>query len=176
MPRAGSSSCSPRFAATARLSTPSPAGTALADRIRRQPRSVVLFDESEKADDAAFDLLLGVLGEGRLTDAFGRLVDFRMSLIVMTTNLGAADPRPAGFSSDPAAPADPSGAIKNFFRPELLGRLDAVIAFRPLPPPALAAIVDLALGKLRARPGFVARSLRLELSPRARARHAGLGP
>jgi len=98
-----------------------------------------------------------------------------MSLIVMTTNLGAADPRPAGFSSDPDAPADPSGAIKNFFRPELLGRLDAVIAFRPLPPPALEAIVDLELGKLRARPGFVARNLRLELSPRARSRLAELG-
>jgi len=162
-------------AAIARLITPSPAGTSLADRIRRQPLSVVLFDEIEKADDAAFDLLLGVLGEGRLTDSLGRLIDFRMALIVMTTNLGAADPRPAGFSSDPDAPADPSGAIKNFFRPELLGRLDAVIAFRPLPPPALEAIVDLELGKLRARPGFVARNLRLELSPRARSRLAELG-
>jgi len=162
-------------AAIARLITPSPAGTSLADRIRRQPLSVVLFDEIEKAADAAFDLLLGVLGEGRLTDAFGRLVDFRMSLIVMTTNLGAADPKPAGFSSDPDAPSDPSGAIKNFFRPELLGRLDAVIAFRPLPPPALEAIVDLELAKLRARPGFVARNLRVELSPRARSRLAELG-
>ena len=162
-------------AAIARLVTPSPAGTSLADRIRRQPLSVVLFDEIEKADDAAFDLLLGVLGEGRLTDAFGRLVDFRMSLIVMTTNLGAADPRPAGFSSDPDAPPDPSSAIKNFFRPELLGRLDAVIPFRPLPPPALEAIVELELAKLRARPGFVARNLRIELSPRARSRLAELG-
>jgi ATP-dependent Clp protease ATP-binding subunit ClpC len=162
-------------AAIARLITPSPAGTSLADRIRRQPLSVVLFDEIEKAADAAFDLLLGVLGEGRLTDAFGRLVDFRMSLIVMTTNLGAADPRPAGFSSDPDAPPDPSSAIKNFFRPELLGRLDAVIPFRPLPPPALEAIVELELAKLRARPGFVARNLRLELSPRARSRLAELG-
>ena len=162
-------------AAIARLITPSPAGTSLADRIRRQPLSVVLFDEIEKAADAAFDLLLGVLGEGRLTDAFGRLVDFRMSLIVMTTNLGAADPRPAGFSSDPDAPPDPSSAIKNFFRPELLGRLDAVIPFRPLPPPALEAIVELELRKLRERPGFVARNLRLELSPRARSRLAELG-
>ncbi|MEO8554232.1 MAG: AAA family ATPase, partial [Kofleriaceae bacterium] len=162
-------------AAIARLITPSPAGTSLADRIRRQPLSVVLFDEIEKAHDAAFDLLLGVLGEGRLTDAFGRLVDFRMSLIVMTTNLGAADPKPAGFSADPDAPPDPSSAIKNFFRPELLGRLDAVIPFRPLPPPALEAIVDLELAKLRQRPGFVARNLRLELSPRARSRLAELG-
>ncbi len=161
--------------AIARLITPSPAGTSLADRIRRQPLSVVLFDEIEKADDAAFDLLLGVLGEGRLTDAFGRLVDFRMSLIVMTTNLGAADPRPAGFSSDPDAPPDPSSAIKSFFRPELLGRLDSVVAFRPLPSPALERIVDLEIDKLRARPGFIARNLRLEVTPAARGRLAALG-
>jgi ATP-dependent Clp protease ATP-binding subunit ClpC len=161
--------------AIARLITPSPAGTSLADRIRRQPLSVVLFDEIEKADDAAFDLLLGVLGEGRLTDAFGRLVDFRMSLIVMTTNLGAADPRPAGFSSDPDAPPDPSGAIRNFFRPELLGRLDSVVAFRPLPPLALERIVDLEIDKLRGRPGCIARNLRLEVTPAARTRLAELG-
>jgi ATP-dependent Clp protease ATP-binding subunit ClpC len=162
-------------AAIARLITPSPAGMSLADRIRRQPLSVVLFDEIEKADDAAFDLLLGVLGEGRLTDALGRLIDFRMSLIVMTTNLGAADPRPAGFSSDPSAATDPSGAIKSFFRPELIGRLDSVVAFRPLPPAALERIVELELDKLRVRPGFVARNLRLELSPAARSRLAALG-
>jgi ATP-dependent Clp protease ATP-binding subunit ClpC len=162
-------------AAIARLITPSPAGTSLADRIRRQPLSVVLFDEIEKADDAAFDLLLGVLGEGRLTDAFGRLVDFRMSLIVMTTNLGANDPRPAGFSADPDSAPDPGNAIKNFFRPELLGRLDAVIPFRPLPPPALEAIVDLELAKLRLRPGIIARNLELSLTARARSRLAELG-
>ena len=98
--------------AIARLITPSPAGTSLADRIRRQPLSVVLFDEIEKAHDAAFDLLLGVLGEGRLTDSLGRLIDFRMAVIVMTTNLGAADPRPAGFSSDPNAAPDPTAAIR----------------------------------------------------------------
>jgi ATP-dependent Clp protease ATP-binding subunit ClpC len=162
-------------AAIARLITPSPAGTSLADRIRRQPLSVVLFDEIEKADDAAFDLLLGVLGEGRLTDAFGRLVDFRMSVIVMTTNLGAAEPRAAGFSSDPSAARDPSSAIKNFFRPELIGRLDAVVAFRPLPPDALSRIVDLELDKLRARPGFIARNMKLVVTAAARTRLAELG-
>ncbi len=161
--------------AIARLITPSPAGTSLADRIRRQPLSVVLFDEIEKADDAAFDLLLGVLGEGRLTDAFGRLVDFRMSLIVMTTNLGASERPAAGFSSDPDAPPDPSGAIKNFFRPELIGRLDSVVAFRPLPPEALTHIVDLELDKIRARPGFIARNLKIVVSPAARTRLAELG-
>ncbi len=162
-------------AAIARLITPSPAGTSLADRIRRQPLSVVLFDEIEKADAAAFDLLLGVVGEGRLTDALGRLVDFRMAVIVMTTNLGAADPNPAGFSSDPDTTADHAGAIRQFFRPELLGRIDSIIPFRPLGRAALERIVDLELDKLRKRPGFVARNLRLEMSPAARTRLAILG-
>ena len=162
-------------AAIARLITPSPAGTSLADRIRRQPLSVVLFDEIEKADAAAFDLLLGVIGEGRLTDVFGRLVDFRMAVIVMTTNLGAADPRPPGFSSDPDAPPDLTGPIRRFFRPELLGRLDTIVSFRPLPPIALERIVELELDKLRQRPGLVARHLRLEMTAGARTRLAALG-
>jgi ATP-dependent Clp protease ATP-binding subunit ClpC len=162
-------------AAIARLITPSPAGTSLADRIRRQPLSVVLFDEIEKADAAAFDLLLGVVGEGRLTDALGRLIDFRMAVIVMTTNLGASDPSPAGFSSHADLTADHAGAVRQFFRPELLGRIDSVISFRPLAPPALERIVELELDKLRKRPGFVARNLRIEITPAARARLAQLG-
>ena len=162
-------------AAIARLITPSPAGTSLADRIRRQPLSVVLFDEIEKADASAFDLLLGVVGEGRLTDALGRLVDFRMSMIVMTTNLGAATPAPAGFSSSPDAGADHASVIRNFFRPELLGRIDSIISFKPLAPPALERIVELELDKLRKRPGLLARNLRLEMTPGARARLALLG-
>ena len=161
--------------AIARLITPSPAGTSLADRIRRQPLSVVLFDEIEKADAAAFDLLLGVVGEGRLTDALGRLVDFRMAVIVMTTNLGAADPQPTGFSATPDQGSDHAGAIRKFFRPELLGRIDSIITFRPLATPALERIVELELDKLRKRPGFVARNLRLEMTPAARARLAVLG-
>src|SRR5262249_35498684 len=161
--------------AIARLTTPSPAGTSLADRVRRQPLSVVLFDEIEKADAAAFDLLLGVIGEGRLTDVLGRLVDFRMAVIVMTTNLGAADPRPAGFSSDPTLATDYGQAIRNFFRPELLGRIDAIVAFQQLPPDALEQIVDLELAKLRQRPGLVTRALRLMITQSARARLARLG-
>ncbi|MFN0249100.1 MAG: AAA family ATPase [Kofleriaceae bacterium] len=161
--------------AIARLITPSPAGTSLADRIRRQPLSVVLFDEIEKADSAAFDLLLGVVGEGRLTDALGRLVDFRMAVIVMTTNLGANDPTPAGFSSRPDAPPDPTAALRGFFRPELLGRIDSVLTFQPLSFSALERIVELELDKLRKRPGLVARNLRLEMTPAARARLAQLG-
>jgi ATP-dependent Clp protease ATP-binding subunit ClpC len=162
-------------AAIARLITPSPAGTSLADRIRRQPLSVVLFDEIEKADASAFDLLLGVVGEGRLTDALGRLVDFRMSMIVMTTNLGAATPAPAGFSSAPDAGADHGAVIRNFFRPELLGRIDSIISFKPLAPLALEKIVELELAKLSVRPGLLARNLRLEMTPAARAKLARLG-
>jgi ATP-dependent Clp protease ATP-binding subunit ClpC len=158
-----------------RLITPSPAGTSLADRIRRQPLSVVLFDEIEKADAAAFDLLLGVIGEGRLTDTLGRLVDFRMAVIVMTTNLGSADPRPSGFSADPDGAIDRGSALRAFFRPELLGRLDATVTFQPLAMAALEQIVELELGKLRQRPGMLARNVRLELTPRARARLAELG-
>jgi ATP-dependent Clp protease ATP-binding subunit ClpA len=94
---------------------------------------------------------------------------------LMTTNLGAADPRPAGFSSDPDAPPDPGNAIKSFFRPELIGRLDAVVPFRPLDPSSLEAIVDLEIGKLRERPGVIARALRIELSSQARRRLASLG-
>jgi ATP-dependent Clp protease ATP-binding subunit ClpC len=135
----------------------------------------VLFDEIEKADAAAFDLLLGVVGEGRLTDALGRLVDFRMAVIVMTTNLGAADPQPTGFSATPDQMADHAGAIRKFFRPELLGRIDSIITFKPLAPAALERIVELELDKLRKRPGFVARNLRLEMTPAARARLAVLG-
>ncbi|HEU0031540.1 MAG TPA: AAA family ATPase [Kofleriaceae bacterium] len=161
--------------AIARLITPSPAGTSLADRIRRQPLSVVLFDEIEKADAAAFDLLLGVIGEGRLTDTLGRLVDFRMALIVMTTNLGAADPKPAGFSSLPDALGDHATAIRRFFRPELLGRIDSIVTFAPLPTAALQRIVDLELDKIRQRPGIVARNLALHITARARERLAILG-
>jgi len=164
-------------AAISRLITPSPAGTSLADRIRRQPLSVVLFAEIEKADAAAFDLLLGVVGEGRLTDALGRLVDFRMSMIVMTTNLGAAAPAPAGFSSasEHGLVGDHAAAIRNFFRPELLGRIDSIISFKPLAPSALEKIVELELAKLSLRPGFLARNLRLEMTPGARAKLALLG-
>ncbi|MCX5748555.1 MAG: AAA family ATPase, partial [Proteobacteria bacterium] len=147
----------------------------LAERIRRQPLSVGVFDEIEKADAAAFDLLLGVIGEGRLTDVLGRLVDFRMAVIVMTTNLGAGDPQPAGFSSAKDQGADHVGAIRKFFRPELLGRLDAVIAFKPLATAALERVVDLQLDLLRKRPGFVSRNLRLEMTPAARTRLATLG-
>jgi ATP-dependent Clp protease ATP-binding subunit ClpC len=136
---------------------------------------VVLFDEIEKADPAAFDLLLGVIGDGRLTDALGRLIDFRMALIVMTTNLGAGDAAPSGFAAARDGAIDHATAIRKFFRPELLGRIDATISFRSLDRAALERVVELELSKLAERPGFVARAISLRISPAARARLAELG-
>ncbi|MCE9575880.1 MAG: AAA family ATPase [Deltaproteobacteria bacterium] len=147
-------------------------GQSLAERVRQTPLCVVLLDEIEKAHPEVHDLLLGVLGEGRLTDSLGRLVDFRMAVIAMTSNLGARESR-AGFGS--SGTADHLGAVRAHFRPELLGRLDQVVSFNPLTPPDIERIVSLELDKVRQRPGLVGRRLVLHVSPRARARLAERG-
>ncbi len=145
----------------------------LAERVRQAPLCVVLLDEIEKANPEVFDLLLGVLGEGRLTDSLGRLVDFRMAVIVMTSNLGARESR-SGFGSA-GGTADHAAAVRAHFRPELLGRLDHVVSFRPLGHAEVERIVTLEIEKVRRRPGLVARHLELRLTPRARARLAERG-
>ncbi|MCB9563583.1 MAG: AAA family ATPase [Kofleriaceae bacterium] len=137
----------------------------LAEKVRAQPLSVVLFDEIEKAHPDVFDLLLGVLGEGRLTDALGRPCDFRMTVIVMTSNLGAREARATGFAGD--GQPDYLGAVRRHFRPEWLGRIDHVVAFRPLAPADVARIVELELDKVRRRAGLVQRRLTLTVSPAA---------
>ena len=134
-------------------------------------QSVVLFDEIEKADDAAFDLLLGVLGEGRL-DRCVRPARRLPDVADRDDDEPRRDrsaPRRVLVRSGRARPIR-ANAIKNFFRPELLGRLDAVIPFRPLPPPALEAIVELELAKLRAATRHRRAQPRASSSPRARAR------
>jgi ATP-dependent Clp protease ATP-binding subunit ClpC len=147
----------------------------LAERVRQAPLCVVLLDEIEKAHPEVFDLLLGVLGEGRLTDSLGRLVDFRMAVIVMTSNLGARESRSGFGAGAGVGGADHAAAVRAHFRPELLGRLDHVVSFRPLGPAEIERIVTLEIDKLRRRPGLVARRLELRLSPRARARLAERG-
>jgi len=156
--------------AIARLITPSPPARASPIGFAASRSRSCCSTRSKRPPTPRSISSFGVLARVRLTDAFGRLVDFRMSLIVMTTNLGAADPRPAGFSSDPDSAPDPSGAIRNFFRPELLGRLDAIVPFRPLPPAALEKIVELEIDKLRNRPGFIARKTCASSSPSPPAR------
>ena len=134
----------------------------LAERVRQRPLSVVLLDEIEKADLEVFDLLLGILGEGRLSDALGQLVDFRMTLIVMTSNLGTTDADVPGFTGD--ARTNFTAAVKKHFRPEFVNRIDAIVPFRSLAPEHVRKIVDLELVRAMKRTGVTKRGLTLEIS------------
>jgi ATP-dependent Clp protease ATP-binding subunit ClpC len=145
----------------------------LAARVREQPLSLVLFDEIEKAHPDVFDLLLGLLGEGRLTDSYGAVVDFRMTLVVMTSNLGVVEGRSVGFGE--ASPNDPVRAIRRHFRPEFFNRIDHVVGFRALTPDDVLRIVDLELTKAAGRTGLVRRNLRIEVDAASRRRLAELG-
>ncbi|WP_437936040.1 AAA family ATPase [Sorangium sp. So ce341] len=168
---------------SARLLEAGPGATTLAQRVRQEPLSLVLLDEIEKAHREVFDLLLGILGEGRLTDEDGRHVDFRMALIVMTSNLGVADRPPVGFGGDeergaPAAAGPRRAApasVREHFRPELVNRIDHVVQFRSLGRDSVLRIVDLELAKAEARTGLVRRNLRLRVLPEARAWLADAG-
>ena len=154
--------------------------TSLCQKVRQEPLSLVLFDELEKADPEVFDLLLGVLGEGRLSDEEGRLVDFRMTLIVMTSNLGVADTRSVGFGGPGERPGEASvetslAKVREHFRPELVNRIDHVVPFRSLGRADVLRIVDLELDKAKKRTGLVRRGLTLRVLPEARALLAELG-
>jgi len=159
--------------AAARLLEVGGGASSLAEAIRRQPLAVVLLDELEKAHPEVFDLLLAVLGEGRLTDSLGRLIDLRMCVIVMTSNLGVGAKGGVGFGGDDGP--DFVGAVRAHFRPEFTARLDHVVAFRRLGAAAIERIVELELAKVRQRPGVVARGLSLWSSPAARAQLVARG-
>ena len=135
-------------------------GGQLTERVRRRPYSVVLFDEIEKAHPDVWNILLQILEEGKLTDNIGRVVDFRNTIILMTSNVGSDQIRrqnTLGF----AVPTDTSNyedirskildEAKRVFRPEFLNRLDDVIVFRPLGKPELLAILDLEVRKVMER-------------------------
>ncbi len=141
-----------------------PQGTPAAwiERVRRQPFCVVLFDEIEKAATEIFDALLGLLDEGRLTDRFGRVTQFRSAIIVLTSNLGAQAARSLGFAAD-AAP-DYAAEVAKHFRPEFFNRLDSVVTFRALSADDVSAITRKELADLARREGFAAAGLRLEWS------------
>lgn len=143
-------------------------GGELTDAVREKPYSVILFDEVEKASSDFFNLLLQVLDEGRLTDSKGRTVDFRNTVIIMTSNLGASHLKPSGpvmgFSTggDSAKDREVSFAVakkeimadvKRFFRPEFLNRIDEIIVFKPLEQKDLRQIVDILLKDLTKRLG-----------------------
>ena len=158
-----------------RLLSVGPGLTTLAQRVRQEPLSLVLLDEIEKADREVFDVLLALLGEGRLTDEEGRLVDFRMTLIVMTSNLGVADTRAVGFGESDDDRTASLARVREHFRPELFNRIDHVVPFRPLSRADVLRIVDLELGKAQTRSGLLRKSLRLDVRPEARALLAELG-
>ena len=129
-------------------------------KVRRQPFCMVLFDEIEKAAPEVFDVLLGLMDEGRLTDKFGRTTWFRSAIVIMTSNLGANAPASVGFSSD--AGTNYESEVSKFFRPEFFNRLDAVIAFKPLSHDEVASIARKELADMASREGLLASGIRLD--------------
>jgi ATP-dependent Clp protease ATP-binding subunit ClpB len=130
-------------------------GGQLTEAVRRRPYSVILLDEIEKAHNEVFDVLLQILDDGRLTDGQGRTVDFRNTVLIMTSNLRSRE------------------QMREFFRPEFLNRIDEVVEFKALTKDQLAEIVDLQLERLRARLGE--RGIGLELTDDAKQALADAG-
>ena len=125
-------------------------GGSLTEAVRRRPYQVILFDEIEKAHNDVFNVLLQVLDDGRLTDGQGRTVDFRNSLIVMTSNLGAEFLVNQAEGQETEAVRDEvMGAVRSHFRPEFLNRIDEVIFFHPLGRAEIRQIVDLQIVRLQ---------------------------
>ncbi len=136
--------------------------------MRRRPYQVILFDEIEKAHPDVFNILLQVLDDGRLTDGHGRRVDFRNTLIVMTSNLGGETLAAQGEGEDSLAVREQvMAAVRAAFRPEFLNRVDDILLFRRLTRAQMAGIVDIQLARLRAMLGE--RKITLEMDEAARS-------
>ena len=133
----------------------------LVQDIRERPFSVLLLDEVEKADPSIFDTLLTVLDEGILVDAFGRVTNFRNTIIIMTTNLGASNRKSIGFSQEDDS-SRYNAAIHSFFRPEFVNRIDSVIMFHSLKQEDIQAITLMELEQVKQREGFTKKGLELE--------------
>ena len=139
-------------------------GGYLTEAVRRKPYSVILLDEVEKAHPDVFNILLQVLEDGRLTDSHGRTVDFRNTVIVMTSNLGSAQIQELVGDRE-AQRAAVMDALTTHFRPEFINRVDEVVIFEPLARDQIAGITEIQLGRLRSR--LAERELDLELSGEA---------
>ena len=150
-------------------------GGQLTTAVRQRPYSVVLFDEIEKAHPDVFNILLQILEEGRLTDSQGRVVDFRNTVIIMTSNVGAREitaTTPLGFTSSANGGMDDKemkqrvmGEVKKLFRPEFLNRIDEIIVFKSLTEEEIAKIVDLMIADLRER--LIEQNMSINLTPEA---------
>lgn len=150
-------------------------GGQLTTAVRQRPYSVVLFDEIEKAHPDVFNILLQILEEGRLTDSQGRVVDFRNTVIIMTSNIGAREitaTTPLGFTSSANGGMDDKemkqrvmGEVKKLFRPEFLNRIDEIIVFKSLTEEEIVKIVDLMIADLRER--LIEQNMSINLTPEA---------
>jgi ATP-dependent Clp protease ATP-binding subunit ClpC len=156
-------------------------GGQLTEAVRRKPFSVVLFDEIEKAHPDVFNTLLQILEEGRLTDAQGRSVDFRNTVLIMTSNLGTADLRKANLGFGRADEAisysrmkdKVNDALKAHFRPEFLNRVDEIIVFHELSKDEVTQIVDLMISRTQKQ--LEGQGIGLELTPSAKLHLADKG-
>ncbi len=150
-------------------------GGMLTEAVRRRPYSVILFDEVEKAHREVFNILLQILDDGRLTDGHGRTVDFRNTIIVMTSNIGSQQimEMSQGGATDEAIERVVREQLKQYFRPELLNRIDEVVIFHRLAREVLAQIVDIQVAQLGRR--LAERGYSLESTDTARERLAEEG-
>jgi len=151
-------------------------GGQLTEAVRRRPYRVVLFDEIEKAHPDVFNIMLQILEDGRLTDGHGRTVDFRNTVVIMTSNLGTGDlnRQPVGFLNTHEAidqrerlRRSVEDALKKAFRPEFLNRIDEIVVFDPLTQEQIELIVDLMMAEVGKR--LAERGVTAELTPAARA-------
>lgn len=145
-------------------------GGQLTEAVRRKPYSVVLFDEVEKAHPDVFNILLQILDDGRITDSQGRTVDFKNTIIILTSNLGSqylTEGIDSGGNIKTEAKDAVMGELKRFFRPEFLNRLDETVMFRPLTRENLTGIVDIMIEGLRNR--LSDKSLKLEVTDAAKS-------
>jgi len=145
-------------------------GGQLTEAVRRKPYSVVLFDEVEKAHPDVFNILLQILDDGRITDSQGRTVDFKNTIIILTSNLGSAELldgiQPDGSIAESARNAV-MGELRRAFRPEFLNRLDEIIMFKPLTKENLSGIIDILMEGLKKR--LADKTLRLEVTDAAKS-------
>ena len=160
-------------------------GGQLTERIRRKPYSVVLFDEIEKAHPDVFNLLLQILEDGILTDSQGRRIDFKNTVIIMTSNVGASsvsEPKLLGFSAESSEAADRKAetavkdALKATFRPEFLNRIDEIIVFSKLTDESIRRIASLMLAEVNGRVADLGVTLTLEDSVTALVAKEGFDP
>jgi ATP-dependent Clp protease ATP-binding subunit ClpB len=142
-------------------------GGQLTEAVRRRPYCVILFDEIEKAHPDVFNILLQILDDGRLTDSQGRTVDFRNSVIIMTSNLGSQWILDQGTENWALVEQQVTAALRGHFKPEFLNRVDDIIIFHPLSLEQIERIVDVQLARMV--PLLAERKLRLEVAPDAKA-------